>query len=206
MWVNEEARSSQAETIHPLSRLLFRNWEAMRGQRSAPARQDLDLRQMRKLVPSLFIAEHCAASPDFRWRLAGTAVCSLFGRELTGTCLLDGWDKFEGNVIRRFLSGVSGTHQPALLKLRFTTDRGQHMLADMAAFPLMAADGASTHVLGGLFAFADPQLKYYDAITTREILSARFVSSEPMAALPDESLTQARRKFRLISGGLDSAS
>ena len=161
MWVNEEARPSQAETIHPLSRLLFRAWEAMRGGRSAPSRNDLDLKQMRKLVPSLFIAEHCAATQGFRWRLAGTAICALLGREVTGSDVVDGLDEFEGNVIRRFLSGVSGTHQPALLRLRFTTDRGQHIMAEMAAFPLMAADGTATHVLGGLFTFPDPDLKHY---------------------------------------------
>lgn len=205
MWVNEQARTSQEETIHPLSRTLFRAWEAMRGTRSAPARQDVDLAQMRKLVPCLFIAEHRAASQDFRWRLAGTAICALLGHEVTGGDVMDGWGEFERNVIRRFLSGVSGTHQPALLRLRFTTDRGQHIVAEMAAFPLLAADGASTHVLGGLFAFPDPQLKHYDAITAQELLSARFAASEPLAALPEEALTQARRKFRVISGGLDKS-
>lgn len=205
MWVNEQARTSQEETIHPASRMLFRAWEAMRGTRSAPMRQDVDLAQMRKLVPQLFIAEHCAASHAFRWRLAGTAICGLLGREVTGSDLLDGWDTFERDVIRRFLSGVSGTHQPALLRMRFTTDRDQPIVAEMAAFPMLAADGASTQVLGGLFAFADPALKYYDRISSRELLSARFAASEPVAALPEVALTQARRKFRVISGGLDQS-
>lgn len=205
MWVNEQARTSQEETIHPLSRTLFRAWETMRGGRTAPSRRDLDLGQMRKLVPCLFIAEHCAASQDFRWRLAGTAICALLGREVTGTDVMAGWAEFERNVIRRFLSGVSGTHQPALLRLRFTTDRGQYIVAELAAFPLLAADGASTHVLGGLFTFPDPQLKHYDTITAQELLSARFAANEPLAALPEEALTQARRKFRVISGGLDKS-
>ena len=142
---------------------------------------------------------------DFRWRLAGTAIYALLGREVTGTDVMAGWAEFERNVIRRFLSGVSGTHQPALLRLRFTTDRGQYIVAELAAFPLLAADGASTHVLGGLFTFPDPQLKHYDTITAQELLSARFAANEPLAALPEEALTQARRKFRVISGGLDKS-
>jgi hypothetical protein len=203
MWVNEQARTSQEESVHPASRTLFRAWETMRGTRSAPSRHDLDLAQMRKLVPNLFISEHCTPSQDFRWRLAGTAVCGLLGREVTGRDVLDGWDQFERQVIRRFLSGVCSSHQPALLRMRFTTDRGQPITAEMAAFPMLAADGHSTQVLGGLFAFADAQLKHYDAITGRELLSARFTASEPVAALPEEALAQARRKFRVISGGLD---
>ena len=140
MWVNEQARTSQEETIHPASRMLFRAWETMRGGRSAPSRHDLDLAQMRKLVANLFIAEH--ADGSFRWRLAGTAIGGLLGREVTGSDVLEGWDRFEAGVIRRFLSGVSGTHQPALLRMRFTTDRDQAIVAEMAAFPMLAADGA----------------------------------------------------------------
>ena len=205
MWVNEEARASQEETLHSGNRMLFRLWETLRGQRSAPARQDLDLKQMRKLLPGLFIAERSPAAPDFRWRLAGTAICSLFGRELTGGDLLDGWDEFEANVIRRVLSTVPGAHQPALLRMRFTTDRGQTITAEMAASPIISAEGASTHVLGGFFTFADPDLKHFETLTGRELLSARFAPSEALAALPEEALTQARRKFRVISGGLDKS-
>jgi hypothetical protein len=197
MWVNEQARPSQAETIHPLSRLLFQHWEGMRGARSAPSRNDLDLKQMRKLVPSLFIAEQGAAMQGFRWRLAGTAVCALLGREVTGSDVVAGWPEFEANVIRRFLAGVSGSHQPALLRLRFTTDRAQHITAEMAAFPLTAADGTATHVLGGLFTFADPELKHYDGIIARELVSARFARNEPLAAP-----APARRGLRVITGGL----
>jgi hypothetical protein len=202
MWVNEQARTSQEETIHPLSSLLFQAWEGMRGTRSAPSRHDLDLKQLRKLVPNLFIAEQAAPAQEFRWRLAGTAICALLGREVTGSALTDGWDAFEGNVIRRFLAGVSGTHQPALLRLRFTTDRGQHIMAEVACFPMMAADGTSTQVLGGLFIFPDAELKHYDALTARELVSARFASGEPVAAPREEVMVQARRKFRVIAGGL----
>ncbi len=205
MWVNEEARPSQAETIHPSNRMLFRHWETLRGQRSAPARHDLDLKQMRKLLPGLFIAERSAGAAEFRWRLAGTAICGLFGRELTGSDLVDGWETFESGVILRFLSTVTAAHQPALLRMRFTTDRGQSITAEMAAFPIIAADGTSTHVLGGFFTFPDPQLKHFDALTGRELLSARFAPNEALAALPEEALTQVRRKFRVISGGLDKS-
>lgn len=196
MWVSEEPRASQAESVHPNSRMLFGAFEKMRGERSAPAREDLDLKQLRKLVPSLFIAEHCASSGDFRWRLAGTAVSALMGHEVTGNSVAEGWDKFEGNAIRRFLAGVSGTHQPGQLRMRFMTDRGQWIVAEMAAVPLMAADGLSTQVFGGLFTFPDPDLKHYDAVTGRELMSARLSSGEALAALPPEA-----RRFRVINGG-----
>lgn len=197
MWVNEEFRASQEETAHASSRLLFEAFDALRGERSALRREDLDLRQVRRLLPYLFIAEQDGQTRDFRWRLAGTAVCALVGGEVTGLSFTSGWDEPQSNAIRRFLSGVSATHKPALLRMRFTTDSGQSIEAEMAAVPLMAADGKSTQVLGGLFAFADPALKHFNALTGRELVSARQASGEAMAAV----LQEPQRRFRVITGG-----
>lgn len=201
MWVNEGARASQAETVHSQSRMLFRFWETMRGERSAPYRSDLDLKQARKLMPHLFIAEQQA--DGFRWRLAGTAIGGLFRREVTGGDMLAGWGDAEAQMIRRFLCGVTATHQPALLRMRFTTDREQAIEAEMAAFPLLSSDGASTQVFGGLFTFPQAQLKDHARITAQELLGARFALNEVMAALAEEPQPQGTRRFRVISGGLD---
>ena len=203
MWVNEGARASQAETVHSQSRMLFRFWEAMRGERSAPYRHDLDLKQARKLMPHLFIAEQQADGSGFRWRLAGTAIGGLFRREVTGSDMLAGWDEPEAQMIRRFLCGVTATHQPALLRMRFTTDREQAIEAEMAAFPLLASDGASTQVFGGLFTFPGADVKDYAQITLQELTAARFAPNEVMAALAEEPQAQGARRFRVISGGLD---
>jgi hypothetical protein len=199
MWVNEEFRASQEESAHASSRLLFEAFDAMRGKRSAPRREDLDLRQLRRVMPSLFIAEQDASTRDFRWRLAGTAVGALMGGEMTGLPFTTGWAELEANLIRRFLASVSASHQPALIRMRFITDQGQAITAEMAAVPLMAADGQTTQVLGGLFAFADPALKHFDALTGRELVNARHDSGEAMAAVLPEP--QAQRRFRVITGG-----
>lgn len=199
MWVNELFRTSQEETVHASSRLLFEAFERMRGERTAPRRDDLDLKQVRRLVPDLFIAEQDASRRDFRWRLAGTAVCALMGGEMTGLPFTWGWTEDEAQVIRRFLLGVSATHKPALIRMRFTTDRQQEIEAEMCAVPLMAADGLSTQVLGGLFAFPDASLKHYEALTARALVSARQASGEAIAATPKDLGPQ--RRFRVISGG-----
>jgi len=167
--------------------MLMRAFDQMRGGRTAPRREDLDLKQVRKLVPNLFIAEQAASPGDFRWRLAGTAVSALMGREVTGSGITDGWDRQDSERIRRFLSGISGAHKPDILRMRFMTDRGQWILAQIAAVPLMAADGLTTQVLGGLFTFPDPDLKHHDAITARELVLAREAPPQP--------------RFRVITGG-----
>jgi hypothetical protein len=203
MWVSGEVRTSQEESLlKPPARMLWRCWEALRAGRSAPERRDLDLKQLRHLVPYLFIAERLGGDEGFVWRLAGTGLCDLHRRELTGLDLLAGWDAFERSVMLRFLNCVVTSHKQAVLRLAYATDRGQQFGAEMLALPLMAADGVSTHVLGGLFPAAQQDIRYYDTLMPLEVAFARFLDpaapEEPAAA----GTTQARRKFRVISGGL----
>lgn len=184
--------------------MLLRYWEALRGNRPAPERRDLDLKQLRHLVPYLFIAERLGPAGGFVWRLAGTGLCELYGRELTGSDLLSGWDELERSIIQRFLTGVTALHKKALLRFTLLTDRGQQIGAEMLALPLTAADGVTTHVLGGLFPSAPHDIRHYDSLAPLEVTFARFLEAESAEAPQQvEAATQVRRKFRVISGGLD---
>ncbi|WP_373504388.1 PAS domain-containing protein [Aestuariivirga sp.] len=197
--------ASQDEThiLHPSSRMLFRFWETMRAERSAPSRSDLDLKHVKQLVPSLFIAEYATRQRSFRWRLAGTAICDLYRRELTGSSLLAGWDAFEADVVRRFMSSTITNRQPAILRFRFQTDMDQVIGAEMAAFPLLASDGVTTHIFGGVFPFRDISNLGYTDIIRMEIGAARLVWTENLISADDRSMTPAPRRFQVITGGLD---
>lgn len=206
MWVNGELRTSQEETLlRPQTRALWRYWETLRAGRRAPERRDLDLKHLRQFVPFLFIAEQIGTRQDFVWRLAGTALCTLHRRELTGSDLLSGWEDFERSVIRRFLSGVTASHKQAALRLTFLTDRDQQIDAEMLALPLIAADGVSTHILGGLFAPLQQDIRDYATLSPLEVSMARFLERDAKQIPSLEETTQARRKFRVISGGLDQS-
>ncbi|MGB7693554.1 MAG: PAS domain-containing protein [Pseudolabrys sp.] len=68
---------------HTSMRLLFDYWNRQRGERSAPARSEIDPGAIRHALGDTFML-----SADFidgiRFRLAGTRVCALFGREIKG--------------------------------------------------------------------------------------------------------------------------
>ncbi|MGH6906805.1 MAG: PAS domain-containing protein, partial [Aestuariivirga sp.] len=127
MVVNQPYETNQAESqiLHPGSRALFSFWETMRAENAAPLRGALDLKRIGDLVPNLMIIEPGPRPGGFRWRLAGTAVCGLYQRELTGTNGLLGWDNFEAHVVGRFLTGVVKGLQPCLLRFRLHTDLHQ---------------------------------------------------------------------------------
>lgn len=202
MWVSGEAQGSQEDLIlHPGARKLLATWAGLKGERPAPRRGDLDLRQVPRQAPWLFILEPAGEARSFRYRLAGTAVCSFLKREVTGSDFLSGWERFERGAITRALAAVTGKLQPAHFRIRFLTDGGQRIGADMLALPLLARDGITVHVLGGLFPHANPEIWHYERLAPADLASLRLF--EGRLDMPGLAGAQAPRKFRLISGGLD---
>jgi hypothetical protein len=66
---------------HPSIRQLFTYWNERRGHRSAPERSDIEPGAIRHLLSDSFILSF-DPSLEHPFRLAGTRVCSIFGREL----------------------------------------------------------------------------------------------------------------------------
>jgi hypothetical protein len=72
----------------PILRQVHAYWDRKRGQRAAPLRQDIDPGEITRLLPHLFMIDvviDVVGDPArFRYRLIGTGVVELTGRDLTG--------------------------------------------------------------------------------------------------------------------------
>ena len=68
----------------PLLQQLHAYWEGKRGARLAPVRDELDPAEIVRLLPHLFLIDAIGMPSRFRYRLIGTAVVELTGRDLTG--------------------------------------------------------------------------------------------------------------------------
>src|ERR1700737_5252614 len=82
-------RASQRRSMkHQSIRELFAYWHNLRGSRPAPERGDIEPVAIRNLLADVFILslEPHAGHP---FRVAGTRVCALFGREIKGESFLD---------------------------------------------------------------------------------------------------------------------
>jgi hypothetical protein len=76
---------------HAASRQLYEYWDKCRGPRLAPERADIEPAEIRQALSDIFILE---AGDELRrhvFRLAGTRVCALLGRELKGESFVDLW-------------------------------------------------------------------------------------------------------------------
>src|SRR6185437_4506630 len=81
-------KSGQDVMKNPTTRQLFDYWNAKRGRAVAPDRALIAPGDIRELLPLTFIIS-CDEQSDFQFRLAGSQVCGLFGRELRGSSMLD---------------------------------------------------------------------------------------------------------------------
>ena len=91
---------------HKTSQALFAYWDKVRADRTTPRRFEIEPGKIAGILPSTFILERIDAE-TYRFRLAGTHVCELFGGELRGTNFLDGWSAADRiSLVRHFAALV----------------------------------------------------------------------------------------------------
>jgi hypothetical protein len=64
-------------------------WEKKRDGRTMPDRQSIAPSEILRLLPNIFICEVVSGGREFRFRIFGTALVSLFGTEMTGKTLAE---------------------------------------------------------------------------------------------------------------------
>lgn len=67
---------------------LYAYWNAKRGSRSMPARRDIEPLEIHRLLPHVVLVDVEASPMRFRYRLVGTFVTQVTGRDVTG-CYVD---------------------------------------------------------------------------------------------------------------------
>jgi hypothetical protein len=200
------------QMLHPGSRQLFRYWETLRAEKAYPRREDFEFSAVASAMPDLVVIERDHLRKSFRYRLAGSRVCTLFGFNLTATDVFASWGSFETEVIRRHLDIALIKFQPVVIRLRLTTDRSQVLAAELVALPVQVQDSARIQLIGGIFPFRPAAALGHSAITARELVSARIIWTEHQAAEPVREVPSivvpgerpVSRHFRLIEGGLTS--
>jgi hypothetical protein len=88
------------------SRELFGYWTAKRGTRPAPERGEIEPSAIRRALGDVFILEFDRLS-SHPFRLAGTRVCALFGRELKNVPFLDLWEPGSRLTVADLLESVA---------------------------------------------------------------------------------------------------
>jgi hypothetical protein len=134
---------------HPAIRQVFDYWNERRAERAAPDRADIDPSAIRGALADTFIL-----SFDPRlghpFRLAGTRVCALFGREMKGEAFLDlFWDGARDQV--RLLMAVIARESVGVVAKASEFAAHPHQCGlELVLLPLRYNGRTDARVLGAL--------------------------------------------------------
>jgi hypothetical protein len=88
---------------HPSIRELFNYWDERRGARAAPERAEIEPSAIRSVLADTFILSF-EPKIGHPFRVAGTRVCALFGRDIKGEAFLDLFSHDARNEMRDLIA------------------------------------------------------------------------------------------------------
>lgn len=108
---------------HPSSREFFAYWDEKRGDARAPDRCDIEPSALRDLLADIFVLAYDAAA-GYPFRVAGTRVCALFGRDLKDASFSALFHNDARREIEEIVAVVAEETLPAIGGLSATSQAG----------------------------------------------------------------------------------
>ena len=200
---------------------LFAYWSRRRGSRDVPNRRDIEPADIGPVLPDTFILEH-ASRADPRFRLAGTRLCTFFGRELRGTAFDHLFAADIRNRVARITENVMAHRTPAILIATAYAPSGKRSAVEIALLPMTTSGSQADRVIGAFCPFDRPnpsdvpfryvtldQLQVLDPEKESALLSVRSTIDMPASimAIRHHGIGETVRRvlhLRVFEGGKDN--
>jgi hypothetical protein len=147
--MEEGGQRSAAWAMRPTTRTLFDYWNEVRAGRPAPDRLEIEPSRIAAILSETFMLQR-ADCDGYRYRLAGTRLCELFGVELRGRNFLDFWRKEDFAVVTRSLSAVCEGGVGCLLSLENGDGPRRRLELEAILLPLLDGRNSLARVLGAM--------------------------------------------------------
>lgn len=185
---------------NPSTRLVFDYWDTLRGERSAPERGEIEPGALRHALADTFVLENEPIGPVFR--LAGTRLCALFGRELRGRAFTALWPDVEAQGdLRRLVQTVMDETAGAVAGLSAQTQNGATVHLELLLLPLRYRGRTHARILGALSPTLSPEWLGLDTLDSMRMISLRMIWPDARALRKAESPEDKRPKLMLLPGG-----
>ena len=126
---------------------MYSYWAGLRRGARLPGRGDVDPAALKRLLPTVSLIDVRREPLDFRVRLAGTGLYSVYGREITGRMLGDIYQGPAGEYWRKELDKVVDERRPGVGVHSLAWRGAPHMSILWLRLPLAGADGRINQVL-----------------------------------------------------------
>ena len=108
---------------HPSSRGFFSYWDAKRGDARAPDRSEIEPSAVRELLGDIFVLSY-DSDAGFPFRVAGTRVCALLGRDLKDNSFSALFAADGRREIEDIVTVVAEEMLPAIAGITATSENG----------------------------------------------------------------------------------
>jgi hypothetical protein len=155
---------------------LFHYWNRLRDGRPAPKRSEVEPADIKSLLADTFILEKDTRG-EAVFRLAGTRLCAVYGRELKGFSFPSLWREKDQRLVSRLIHGVFDQSSVLLITYEGFSRTGRSNKFELLALPL---DGGaeSQRCLGVISAAEKPFWLGADPVTDALVDTIRVVDPE----------------------------
>ncbi|MFZ5731525.1 MAG: PAS domain-containing protein [Pseudomonadota bacterium] len=165
---------------HVATREFFAHWDQARGTALAPDRVDLAPEPVRHLLADVFVL--ATDTPEYPFRVAGTRVCALTGRDLKNesfTALFEGASRTE---VADLVAVVADETLPTIAGVTAAAADGRTVPMELLLLPFSARAHTPTSLTGILVPFEQGTLPLtsFQLTTWRHIHPPRLVSPRMM--------------------------
>lgn len=129
---------------------LYGYWNALRGERAAPDRGEIDPGALGALLADTFLLEFDEQNV-FRFRIAGSRTNALFARELRGRSFLEIWRESDREQVKSVLQRAAGRAEPLLLVAEAWLSASTSLEVEATVLPLRQGNSLS-RLLGSIAA------------------------------------------------------
>jgi len=142
---------------HKTTQTVFDYFNRIRGGKPAPLRADIDPAELKTVLPDVFILEMGRnGSPVFR--LAGTHICTILGRELRGENFANLWHDTNRHKMKLAAEAVIAHQAPLTVDIRSAGDDERDGELEMLLMPLSSRPGLRDRLFGSLADLSHPPL------------------------------------------------
>jgi hypothetical protein len=137
---------------HPSSREFFAYWDKVRGTEKAPDRSDVEPSAVRELLGDIFVLSYDNEA-GFPFRVAGTRVAALLGRDLRDRSFSALFAKAARREISDIVTVVAEETLPAIAGITATAQDGRLAHLELLLLPFITRAHAPISLTGVLAPF-----------------------------------------------------
>ena len=159
---------------HTHTNELYIYWNRIRGSRTAPDRSALEPADIRTILKDTFIL-HVGDCDDYRFRLAGTRTCSLFGREVKNSNFMDLFDGDSKDAVQTLLHTTCEDASVNILGLIGKNKQGHTIPLEAIFLPLKLNGRTNARIMGCLAPLKMPYWAGMEPIKELQLSSLRMI-------------------------------